>query len=161
MNKCLGAVTCPRSLVGSSTPPGCLGPSRLVRRGTVSLAPRNLEAGREGRGGDKSVWFVCLVHRTFRAWSWGETGLISDQLSCKEWLFALYNGVSYANHITRGLIVSGGSALQTCPGVAVSNCLQTVCPSKKSPCHCQDLCLIAHKTASGPQGTWEPGEQNS
>jgi len=45
---------------------GCLGPSRPRRKGVTGLAPRNLEAGREGK--KKPVWFVYFVHRTFRAW---------------------------------------------------------------------------------------------
>ena len=44
---------------------GCLGPSRPVRKVVIGLALRNLEASREGK--KKSVWFVYLVHRTFRA----------------------------------------------------------------------------------------------
>ena len=44
---------------------GSLGPSRLARKGAIGLAPGSLEADREGK--KKSVWFVYLVHRTFRA----------------------------------------------------------------------------------------------
>lgn len=46
----------------------CLGTSRQVRKGVISLASRNLEASREGK--KKSVWFVYLVPRTFRDWKW-------------------------------------------------------------------------------------------
>lgn len=60
---------------------GCRGPSGPVRKGVVSLVP---EACREGKA--ESVWFICMVHRTFRAWSWGERGLINYQLSHVECL---------------------------------------------------------------------------
>ena len=59
----------------------------------VSLAPRSLQAGREGK--KKCVWFVCLVLRTFR-------GCVRDPLGHREWLLALQNGVSYAHRVTRG-----------------------------------------------------------
>lgn len=107
---------------------GCLEHLRQINRGVVSLVPRNLEASRERKG--KSVWFVCLVHRTLKTWQWGERE-IYNPFDHKEWLFALHNGISYADHVTKGLVVSGASALQTSPGMAVSNSLQTVCSSKK------------------------------
>lgn len=65
----------------------CLGPSRPARKGQISLVPRNLEAGRERK--KKSVWFVWLVDRIFRAWEWGKREQIHDLLSRREWLLAL------------------------------------------------------------------------
>jgi len=56
---------CCDGVVTTATLAGCLGPSRPVSQGVISLVPGNLEAGREGK--KKSVWFVYLVHRTFRA----------------------------------------------------------------------------------------------
>lgn len=76
------------------------GPSRLVRKGVISLAPRHFEASRKVK--KKPVWFVYLVHRIYRASQRGEREQIQDQLGHRGWWFALYNGISYANCITRG-----------------------------------------------------------
>lgn len=68
-------------------------------KGVIRLEPGSLEADREGK--KTSVWFVCLVRRTFRAWLWGKG---NEYMTCSvtEWLFALWNGVSNAKHMSRG-----------------------------------------------------------
>ena len=54
---CYASLLCDR-VVNNTGLAGCLGPSRPVRKGVTSLAPRSLEADREGK---KSIRFVCLV----------------------------------------------------------------------------------------------------
>lgn len=78
----------------------CCLASRPVRRGVAGRMPRNLEDDRKGR---RSLFASS-------GWCTGpsgpdngrEKGLICDQLSHREWLFALLNGISYANRITGG-----------------------------------------------------------
>lgn len=92
----------------------CLGPSSLARQEVTELVPRSLEVDREGE--KKSIWFlVVLASQELQSLIMRERNKYNP-LSYREWLLALWSGVSYAHPTWRGWEQGGSHVPLQHPG---------------------------------------------